>query len=246
MIQNNELWEGNVNCRRKYLDAILDTNQGIINIEINSATEDYIRTRNFAYLSRAYANHTLRGEEYDTETKFIQLNFTYNLKDTEYYRVYSIQDNMNKRYINNFTIYEYNMDKYVKLWYTNKKQEIEENKYLIMMDLEKEELEKFSREEEVVKVYMNKLNRINEDPAFLNLIDYEQDYKMMINTLKHQAIKKGHEEGFEKGIEKGIEKGRVEGIISIAKNLLKNGMNIKDVSKNTGLSIKELENYQSN
>ena len=149
------------------------------------------------------------------------------------------------------------MDKYVKLWYTNKKQEIEENKYLIMMDLEKEELEKFSREEEVVKVYMNKLNRINEDPAFLNLIDYEQDYKMMINTLKHQAIKKGHEEGLEKGLEEGRKEGREEGmarglqqglkngLITVAKNLLKNGMNIKDVSKNTGLSIKELENYQS-
>ena len=81
---------------------------------------------------------------------------------------------------------------------------------------------------------MNKLNRINEDPAFQNLIDYEQDYKMMINTLKSEAKEKGRVEGEKRGL------------LTVAKNLLKNGMNIIDVSKNTGLSIKELENYQSN
>ena len=105
-IKNSEVWEGNKNYRRKYLDAIIDTNQGIINIEANSATKNYIRVRNFAYLAKIYANNTLRGKRYDTKTKFIQINFTYELKDKEYFRVYSIQDKKNKNYTNNFIIYE--------------------------------------------------------------------------------------------------------------------------------------------
>ena len=163
-IQNNELCEGNVYLRRKHLDALLDTDQGIINIEVNA--EDYVEERNFAFLSKAYANHTLRGEEYDNTIHFIQINFSYQMKDTEYYRVYHIQDDKKKKYIYNFTIYEFNMDKYVDLWYTHDKEKIEENKYLIMMNLPREELEKFSKEDKVVREYMNQLNRINEDPAF--------------------------------------------------------------------------------
>ena len=48
-IQNHELWEGNKEIRRKNLDALLDTEEGIINVEINTSNEDYVRVRNFAF-----------------------------------------------------------------------------------------------------------------------------------------------------------------------------------------------------
>ena len=52
-------------------------------------------------------------------------------------------------------------------------------------------------------------------------------------------------EGFEEGMEKGIEEGRLEGerdkSILIAKNLKKAGLDIKFISENTGLTIKEIE-----
>ena len=46
----------------------------------------------------------------------------------------------------------------------------------------------------------------------------------------------------EEGIEKGIEQGASNEKNSIAKNLLKDGIPIEVVSKNTGLSVEELEN----
>ena len=61
--------------------------------------------------------------------------------------------------------------------------------------------------------------------------------KMMLNRER--------EEGFEEGMEKGIEEGRLEGerdkSILIAKNLKKAGLDIKFISENTGLTIKEIE-----
>ena len=232
-IQNSELLEGNAYLRRKTLDVLLDTNQGIINIEINSSSDTYNKIRNFAFLSKVYSNQTLRGENYDSTQQFIQINLTYNLKDNCYNRTYYIQDETKKKFISNVKIVEFNMDKYVNLWYTDDKEKILANKYLIMMNLPKDELEIFSKKDKVVKEYMNKLNRINEDPAFLNLMDYEEDNRRIMNSMKNAAIKKG--------LEEGREEGREEGIKLVAKNLLKRNHNIEEISEITGLSIKELE-----
>ena len=53
------------------------------------------------------------------------------------------------------------------------------------------------------------------------------------------------EEKRQEGIKEGIEKGKIEGerdkSILIAKNLKKAGLDIKFISENTGLTIKEIE-----
>ena len=56
-----------------------------------------------------------------------------------------------------------------------------------------------------------------------------------------QGIKQGIEKGIEQGIEKGIEQGIEQGKIEIARNLKKSGIDIKIISDNTGLSIKQIE-----
>ena len=232
-IQNNELFEGNVYVRRKHLDALLDTNEGIINIEVNSTIDNVVKIRNYAFLSRVFVNNTLRGDNYNATQKYIQINFSYELNDNEYMRIYSIQDKMGKEFISNIKIYEFNMDKYVNTWYTNDKKKIMENKLLIMMNLPKKELEEFSKKDKVVKEYMERLIDINNDPAFLNLIDYDEDSIRMENAMKDKAMKEG--------IELGHEKGLAEEKIIIAKNLVEYGMSLEDVSKNTGLSIEEIK-----
>ena len=119
------------------------------------------------------------------------------------------------------------------------------------------ELEEFSKEDKEVEIFMNKLNRINEDPAFLNLIDYEEDNIRWMNAMKEESRERGLKTGFRKGKKLGIEagkaegraegrvegraEGRAEGILFTAKNLLKNGMSLTEVSKNTGLSIENLK-----
>ena len=57
-----------------------------------------------------------------------------------------------------------------------------------------------------------------------------------------KGLKKGKEEGIKVGIEKGIEKGAKNEKINIAKNMLKEGLDIKLISKLSGLSIEEIKN----
>ncbi len=58
---------------------------------------------------------------------------------------------------------------------------------------------------------------------------------------KEAALEEGLKKGLEKGLEQGLEKGRYEKSLEIAKNLLHHGMDIKEVSKATGLSIEILK-----
>ena len=54
------------------------------------------------------------------------------------------------------------------------------------------------------------------------------------------GIKKGKEEGIKEGIEKGSKNEK----INIAKNMLKDNVDINIISKYSGLSIEEIENLQ--
>lgn len=66
-----------------------------------------------------------------------------------------------------------------------------------------------------------------------------EDYVREEGTSKGMA--EGMEKGIVQGIEKGIEKGKADERLAIAKRMLAEGMDIKTISKITGLSLKEQE-----
>ena len=84
---------------------------------------------------------------------------------------------------------------------------------------------------------MDELERLGLDDKFGLVYDNEVMQKKMINTARSWGYDDGKEEGKAEGLEEGAKKEKIE----IAKNLLKDGISIEVVSKNTGLSIEELE-----
>jgi predicted transposase/invertase (TIGR01784 family) len=88
--------------------------------------------------------------------------------------------------------------------------------------------------------------------------EYEQsllqywDMTSAIDTAFDDGEKKGFEKGIQKGIQKGIEKGIEKGIqkgakaekLQIAKNLLKNNIDIEIIIQSTGLTQTEIEDLQ--
>lgn len=247
---------GNLKIKRKILDALLKTNIGKLQIEVNSNNENYVHPRNMAYITDIYSHDTLVGEEYTEETKYIQINLTYGIKEEKAYRIYKMQDNEEKKYIENLEIYEFNMDFYKKIWDNKDEKEIKENKALIMLDLPLEELKKLSKEDRMVNKYMSKLEKINKEPEFREYMSLEEDFRKIRNSLLSEAkekarkegleegLKEGMEQGLEKGFEEGIEKGIEKGIQQIVKNMIDMNVDIEDISKTTGLSIEEIENLK--
>ena len=243
---NLEKNNGNIHVRRKRFDFHVKTDTENIHIEVNNGMKDYVRPRNMAYLCNTYSNAVLSGEEYDEETKFIQINFTYGLGVKEKgLRVYWLEDDDKRRYVNNLCIYEFNMDYYMNLWYSKDEKGIEDNKYLIMMDLKPEELEKLSKKDRVVDKYMGEIERININSEIYEYMSAEEDNRKIENSLKTQFRKEGLAEGRAEGMRKGIKEGIKEGIkkasLEHAKKMLEKGIDINDISDITGLSIEEIK-----
>ena len=80
---------------------------------------------------------------------------------------------------------------------------------------------------------MNELEKLGINDEFNALYEEEIIQKKLINTARVE------------GIEEGIKEGREKEKILIAKNFLKDGIPIDVVSKNTNLSITELEKLKS-
>mgnify|MGYP004682796523 CR=1 FL=1 len=235
-LQPLNLNTGNIHIKGKEVDLLVITEQGKIEVEVNTYYNDYVRVRNFSYITSIYNNQVTVGEKYNEDTNIIQINLNYGVKDTEYKRVYKVRDETGKEYIKNFSIYEINMEKLKEIWYDKNELEIEKNKYLLMLDMEISDLKKLS-EDRVVKDYMEKIEKLNEDPIFINWITKEKDEQMIKNTQLYRATQEGINIGISQGINQGMKKEKLE----IAKNLLEQNVDIDVIMSATGLTKEEIE-----
>lgn len=223
----------NINIKRKHLDLYLETNIGKIQVEVNSSNHKYIRPRNFSYLCDIYSHNVLVGESYKEDKLIIQINFNYGVSSESNIEKYMLKSDTNKTYIENFIIYEINMEKYKEIWYNRDEKKIEENKYIIMLDLLPEELKNLSKRNRMVLKYMSELERVNESPKFREFMSAEEDNRKIENSLREEYKEEGLAEGREQGIK--------ESSISIAKKMLQKNMDLNLISEITELPIEELE-----
>ena len=226
-IKKTELLSGNVNIKDKRVDAIVHTGNKKIEIEINSQNKDYLHTRSTAYICNIYQSNASVGDTYNEDTDIIQVNLTWGLgSENDKMTKYMIMSEDGKQYVKNFIIYEINMDYFDKLWYSKNEEEIKKNMYLIMLNLDKKELEAMPKDkrDKIVDKYITNVTIVNDNPEFQKYMSEEEDKKKIQNSLLSEAK------------EEGISQEKV----SIAKNMLNKNMSIEDISDITGLSIEEI------
>ena len=235
-IKKTELLSGNVNVKDKRVDAIVHTGNKKIEIEINSQNKDYLHTRSTAYICNIYQSNANVGDTYNENTDIIQVNLTWGLgRNNDEMKIYKIMNVKGELYVKNFIIYEINMDYYDKIWYSKNEDEIKKNLYMIMLDLDKKELENMPKDK-IVDKYITNITIVNDDPEFQKYMSEEEDKRKIQNSLLSEA----KEEGYTSGINDGISKGENKKSIEIAKNMLNKNMSIEDISDITGLSIEEI------
>ena len=230
-IKKTELLSGNVNIKDKRVDAVVYAGNKKIDIEINSQDKDYVKPRNTAYICNMYQSHTLVGELYDEKTDIILVNLTWGLgSENDKMIKYMIMSEDGKQYVKNFIIYEINMDYFDKLWYSKNEEEIKKNMYLIMLNLDKKELEAMPKDkrDKIVDKYITNVTIVNDNPEFQKYMSEEEDKRKIQNSLISEAKNEG------------ISQGISEEKNNVAKNLLSMNMPIEDISKATGLSIEEI------
>ena len=224
-----ELPKDRITMKGKTLDVLVKTAKGEVNIEINSETTDYLRRRNASYIFKRYSNSTKVSEAYQKMPDFIQINLSSKI-NLDYPRIatYTLYDKENKiTFINNLKIYEINLAKYKDFCYNKGI----ENSIIAMIDMTYEELLKVKGDKLMEKL-KDEAIELNNDDDFVKLMSDEEEERL----LKNSYI----QEGFEQGIEQGIEQQTIE----LTKNMLKENIDINQISKITGLSINEINNLK--
>ena len=255
---NQELPITHIDERKKIVDVLVLVNDKIYtHLEVNTSASAETIFRNYLSFFFIIATKTLKGENYNLEDQYVHIDLSYGLGNN-----HNIIENFQLRNetariirLKNIQGIEFNMDKIMNFWYNEDDKLLEENKYLVMLNLNEENLEKLSKKyegDDVIMEYKDTITSLNKSNRFESFLTYEQDRKFWMNTERNKGIK----EGIDKGISIGIDKGREEGITIgrnegrleekniLAKNMLKEGINIDIISKCTNLPESKIMNLQ--
>ena len=229
-----EILKENIYEKGKTLDVLVEAEGHLINIEVNSGYYGSLHRRNAAFIFNKYSSETKVGEEYTTMKEHVQINFTCNLpKDYPLVGEYKLRDKTsNKEFIDNLTIYEYNLDKINKKCYN----EDENYNFVAMLNSDSKELEKICGGNEYMEKFKEEVEKLNNDEEMVFFLSQEEDNRKLRNTIIAEAK--------QEGLAKGIKEGKKEEKINIAKNMLKENIDMETIKKVTSLTKQEIENLK--
>ena len=226
-IHSPERIKENIYAKGQRLDVLVKADDKLINIEVNSGYYEALHRKSFGYAGSKYGEEVKVGESYFDMNDVIQINFTWGLpkKHPVLGEYPPIDSNTGIKFVDNFNIYEYNMDKIKELWYSGDK----EYEFLAIFDFDKEELKKVGSGDKYMTEFKKKVESLNNNARYKEFLSAEEDMRKTNNTFK------------EIGRREGVEIGKSERNIEIARNLLKKNMSIQDISEVTGLPLSEIK-----
>ena len=225
-LYDTELNSGNE--KRDYrLDILLvsDLVDLVISIEMNQFPSEETKYKDRLYVYSLLAKGLNSGEDIKKK-KVIQINFNKEKHPYVSKGSFYLMDKVTNREIKDFEIYEVYLENYKGIRYNG---DNKEEAYLSLFTANSyEELREIAGNDKEALKIVDELERLGIDDKFGLVYDNEAMQKRMINTARNWGYDDGKADGLE------------EGKKAIAKNLLKDGISIKVVSKNTGLSEEEL------
>lgn len=227
------------------LDICVHTKHNVIDVEIQVRRSPVIEQRIVVYLSNMVKDQTASGVKYSDLKKNVSILIAaeHNLKDDDkYFHKYTLRDRDSNS--------EFTGLLEVDLLELRKLPKNEDNTQLwnwleFIKTNSKEEMEKLAdRNPEIKKAY-NSLKSLSADGAMRHAAHQREMYiqnEMAINEEKYEQGKaEGRAEGMKKGRAEGLKEGKLREKIEIAKNLLKIGLSMEQISQATGLSSEEIE-----
>lgn len=226
IILNPELKVPNVFVKGRTVDLLIKNGNKRIFIEVNNIYNENIRRRNLSYMSSQYSNDTLVGEK-QSEIYYYQININRRCNYTELNREYYIQSDDKRKFVNNFKIIEYNMEKILGECYNG---DVSDKLYLylsmiIANSIERREIIR-NNGDEVMEDFSEKLMNMSEEEYYKGWMSVEEDNAYM-DKLEAREF--------------GKEEGREEANLSVAKKMLEKNMSIDEISEITGLPTEEIE-----
>lgn len=211
------------------------------NIEMQVVDKKNIEKRILFYWSKMYNMSIAGGDDYNKLEKAIAILIT----DYELEGLKEI-----KKYITKWNIRE---EEYQKIILTDVMEiyiiELPKfDRYKGKTDKQLNSWVNFIENPEVVDMKENKevgkakkvLEKISQDEHERYLAELRQKYIMDQKAIEDAGFDKGLKAGIQQGMQQGIQQGIQQEKIAIAKNMKNQNIDIKEISKATGLSIEEI------
>ena len=251
ILKDKELSKNTKYSKGRVVDLLIESDNKMFNVEINNRPHDYNNDRNLGYLANLYGKSIDNSNDYKKINSCIQLNITSGKKDIELKSKYLLVDTLNESkniWTDNFIIYEINVDLLKKLYYNKDIKSINKYKPVIMLTLNKEELEEFSLGDERIMEYKDKVNELNSDDDFVTFISREEDQEKTENALrtiiseKNEELKNSREELKNSKEELKTQKTKLNNVnIEHARKMKEKNIDLNAISEITGLTIEEIE-----
>ena len=237
ILKDKELSKKTKYSKGRVVDLLIESDNKMFNVEINNRPHDYNNDRNLGYLANLYGKSIDKSNDYKKISSCIQLNITSGKKDIELKSKYLLVDTLNESkniWTDNFIIYEINVDLLKKLYYNKDIKSINKYKPVIMLTLNKEELEEFSLGDERIMEYKDKVNELNSDDDFVTFISREEDQEKTENALRTIISEKNEELKTQKTKLNNVN-------IEHARKMKEKNIDLNAISEITGLTIEEIE-----
>ena len=235
-LAKNELDKNNENDKGERCDYVALLSDTSLNIEVNNNSSLEVLERNMEYAHRLYSKKIRRGEENYQYTQVIQFNlnnFAFKGND-KIVDIYTVTNDDNIGLSNKLIFVQIYVPNLRKKWYTKGMKSLsEEEKYilaLVEMDLDK--LNDLGGEN-IMDEYVKEAEEVSFEGGVGEAYDKEW-------ALRDQ----GYRDGLSQGKAEGISEGKSERNIEIAKNLLKNKVDISIIASSTGLSEEEINSLK--
>ena len=231
-----------------------DQNRDNIIVEMQQASQEFLKNRIIAYASRLISGSLQRGDRvynYPTVISIILVDFSIRelAGREDFVQHVMLRDDRNEIFSEKMSFLLIDLSKFAarksfgklsddrqKWCYAIKNMwQMKESDIPASYDIFHELYEECK---------LSKLNDMEKQEYEKSILEYE-DVKEAMDYNRRLAKAEGFSDGFEKGMEKGMEKGREEGreeaLLQTAKNLLELGISLAEVAKATGLSEEEIK-----
>jgi len=227
------------------LDIRADLNDGTqVDIEVQVCPFKFMAERSLYYWSKMYSEQLEKGAEYKKLKKAIAINllaFDYLEDEQDWHNIYNLlNEKSHKKLTDHIEIHFLELPKFT-LKDMRKIRASEAWIAYFSGKYSKKELEEIAMKTPAIKEAVE-----FEDTFLQDKIErraYEQrekairDYYSYMSAFKEEGL----QQGLEQGLQQGMQKGLYQQAIQTAKNMLKDKVDIKLISKYTNLSVEEIK-----
>ena len=252
-LASNELLKENKNEHQNKVDILLYVNEKIlINIEINTESFKSIYGRNIIYFLKLTVSTFKSGDKSKNVKEYTvhQLNLNinkgdkkYGSKDIELFKEEDLGDLIEE--VGDYMIHVKNIAYYYDLYY-NKHVKLNDSQMWLLLFSARSYTELYKLANEIMSKedasrFMEEMEKLNNDDFVLSQWEQRQlDQMVRDNELKYareDAIKEGRKEGRKEGKKEGIKQNRTD----IAKEMIKDNLDIETIIKYTHMAKEEIE-----